>query len=151
MLSIYMISAFKNVNAIVQLRQFAAKVPTTPVNTLENNKIKRTKVDTNTIALLERLSLVKFDTEEGVKVLEDSIAFADKILHIDTNNVEPLYTVLENQNLNLREDKITQGNCQKDILKNAAVTEDDYFVAPPGNIPLHEVQTDEEQMKKNEN
>lgn len=92
-----MISVFKNSKLIVPLRQFSAKVPKTPVNTLENNKIKRTKVDTNTIALLERLSLVKCDTEEGVKVLEDSIAFADRILHIDTSNVEPLYTVLENQ------------------------------------------------------
>lgn len=56
-----------------------------------------------------------------------------------------------NRNLSLREDKITQGNCQKDILRNAAVTEDDYFVAPPGNIPLHEVHSEEKQVKKNEN
>lgn len=55
------------------------------------------------------------------------------------------------RNLNLREDKITQGNCQKDILKNATLTEDDYFVAPPGNIPLHEVQSEElKEVKKNE-
>lgn len=60
-------------------------------------------------------------------------------------------TCFLHRNLNLRDDKITQGNCQKDILKNAAVTEDDYFVAPPGNIPLHEVETDEKQVKKNEN
>lgn len=33
---------------------------------------------------------------------------------------------------------MTQGNCVKDILKNAAITEEDYFVAPPGNIPLTE-------------
>lgn len=38
--------------------------------------------------------------------------------------------------LTLRDDEVTDGNCQKDILKNAALTEEDYFVAPPGNIPL---------------
>lgn len=46
------------------------------------------------------------------------------------------------RNLSLREDVITAGNCQKDILKNADVTEDDYFVAPPGNIPLHDIETE---------
>ncbi|KPJ08167.1 GatC-like protein [Papilio machaon] len=120
---------------------FCSKVPVVPVTTLERKNNSQFKVDSNTIALLERLSLVKCDTVEGVEVLEDSIAFADKILHINTDNIEPLYSVLENENLSLRSDEITQGNCQKDILKNASLTEDDYFVAPPGNIPLHEVTT----------
>lgn len=68
--------------------------------------------------------------------LEDSIEFASKILDIDTTNVQPLYTVLEDQPLRLREDAITDGNIQADILRNAHVTEEEYFVAPPGNIPL---------------
>lgn len=51
----------------------------------------------------------------------------------------------------LREDKVTQGNCQKEILKNAAVTEDDYFVAPIGNIPLHEVEVETESTKQKQN
>lgn len=38
--------------------------------------------------------------------------------------------------LRVREDQVTEGNCREDILKNASVTEEDYFVAPPGNIPL---------------
>lgn len=46
------------------------------------------------------------------------------------------------RNLFLRQDQITQGNCQKDILRNAAMQEDDYFVAPIGNIPLHEIDVD---------
>lgn len=93
----FIFSTFKETKYILRLRQFSSKVPKTPIITLEKQETERTKVDTNTIALLERLSLVKCDTEEGVKVLEDSIAFANKILHIDTSNVEPLYTVLENQ------------------------------------------------------
>ncbi|XP_045771653.1 DNA polymerase subunit gamma-2, mitochondrial-like isoform X3 [Maniola jurtina] len=137
----FAIRTFSKTKYILLPRRFNSKVPIHPVITLEKQAHERTKVDTNTISLLERLSLVKCDTDEGVNVLEDSIAFADKILHIDTTGVEPLYTVLEKENLTLREDIITQGNCQKDILKNAAVTEDDYFVAPPGNIPLHEITT----------
>nr|XP_053608090.1 glutamyl-tRNA(Gln) amidotransferase subunit C, mitochondrial [Plodia interpunctella] len=122
---------------------YCSKVPATPISTLEKRTEENVKIDNNTLALLERLSLVKCDTIEGVKVLEDSIAFADKILHINTENVKPLYSVLEDENLFLRPDIITQGNCQKDILKNAVLTEDDYFVSPPGNIPLHEVQSED--------
>lgn len=56
------------------------------------------------------------------------------------------------RNLNLRLDKITQGNCQADVLKNAVLTEDDYFIAPPGNIPLHEVhiKDNNQSLKENE-
>ncbi|XP_075973445.1 glutamyl-tRNA(Gln) amidotransferase subunit C, mitochondrial [Anticarsia gemmatalis] len=138
----------------VSCRNLNSKIPATPVSTLENEHTAPVKVDRNTISLLERLSLVKYDTPEGVKILEDSITFANKILHINTDGVEPLYSVLEDKNLTLREDKITQGNCQKDILKNAAVKEDDYFVAPIGNIPLHEVEVDNNipsELKQNEN
>lgn len=73
---------------------------------------------------------------EAVKVLEDSIEFANRIQNIDTENVEPLYTVLENHQLELREDVVTDGNIQQDVLKNAQITEEEYFLAPPGNIPL---------------
>ncbi|KAJ2945948.1 hypothetical protein O0L34_g4865 [Tuta absoluta] len=127
-------------------RGYSSKVPSTPVVPVVNQEQTQVKVDKNTIALLERLSLVKFDSEEGVKVLEDSIAFADKILHINTDGIQPLYSVLEDENLSLRPDEITQGNCQKEILKNAAVVDDDYFVAPPGNIPLHEVEIEDKEQ-----
>ncbi|CAH1645554.1 unnamed protein product [Spodoptera littoralis] len=137
----------------IACRNLNSKIPVLPVPSLTNEFTSTVKIERNTIALLERLSLVSFDTDEGLNILEDSIAFADKILHIDTDNVEPLYSVLEDQTLILREDKVTQGNCQKEILKNAAVTEDDYFVAPIGNIPLHEVevQTESTKLKQNEN
>lgn len=48
----------------------------------------------------------------------------------------PLYTVLEDQQLQLRADTVTDGNCRDAILANASLTEEEYFVAPPGNIPL---------------
>jgi aspartyl-tRNA(Asn)/glutamyl-tRNA(Gln) amidotransferase subunit C len=38
--------------------------------------------------------------------------------------------------LYLRDDIVTDGNCQKEVMSNAALTEDEYFVAPQGNIPL---------------
>ena len=77
-----------------------------------------------------------------MKSLQDSIEFASKILPIDTTNVEPLYTVLESYPLRLRSDEVTDGNIQSEILKNALVKEEEYFVAPPGNIPLEQEEKD---------
>ncbi|KAJ8975494.1 hypothetical protein NQ317_016370 [Molorchus minor] len=96
----------------------------------------KTTIDADTIALLERLSLVDCANKKGIETLEAAIEFADQILQVDTTNIEPLITVLEDIPLRVREDKVTEGNCKEDILKNASVTEEEYFVAPPGNIPL---------------
>lgn len=38
--------------------------------------------------------------------------------------------------LQVRADEITEGDCKDTVLCNAALTEEDYFVAPPGNIPI---------------
>ena len=46
------------------------------------------------------------------------------------------YSVSTFRDLFLEADQVTDGNILEDILKNAALTEEDYFVAPPGNIPL---------------
>lgn len=102
------------------------------------NQPARISVDEQTVQLLERLSLVDLDSKEAHKTLEDSIEFASRILTIDTEGVEPLYTVLEKQKLTLREDIVSDGNIQDDVLANARVTEEEYFVAPPGNIPLEQ-------------
>lgn len=81
--------------------------------------------------------LIDFDFREAVKVLEDSIEFASKIQNIDTTDVQPLYTVLENYPLELREDIVTEGKIREDLMKNAKKAEDEsYFIAPVGNVPL---------------
>ncbi len=46
-----------------------------------------------------------------------------------------MYTVLDSESLRLDED-IPVETSREDALKNAVKTEEDYFVAPPGNIPL---------------
>lgn len=97
---------------------------------------QRTKIDADTIALLERLSLVDCANKKGIETLEAAIEFADQIQQVDTSQAEPLITVLEDIPLRLRKDQVNEGDCKEDILKNATLIEEDYFVAPPGNIPL---------------
>lgn len=115
------------------------KVPQRPhKSTIGGQSTTRIPVNAQTVQLLERLSLVDLDSKEAHRTLEDAIEFASQILTIDTEGVEPLYTVLEREQLALREDTVTDGNIQQDVLRNAHVTEEEYFVAPPGNIPLEQ-------------
>lgn len=42
----------------------------------------------------------------------------------------------------MRDDVVTDGNCLKDVMRNATKTLEDYYVAPPGicidiNITIH--------------
>uniref|UniRef100_A0A663EFT3 Glutamyl-tRNA(Gln) amidotransferase subunit C, mitochondrial n=1 Tax=Aquila chrysaetos chrysaetos TaxID=223781 RepID=A0A663EFT3_AQUCH len=85
---------------------------------------------------LERLALVDFRDSEGVERLQKAIQFADQLHEVNTDGVEPMDSVLEDRCLYLREDDVTEGNCTKELLKNAREKVEEYFVAPPGNISL---------------
>lgn len=92
-------------------------------------------LDQGTVDLLERLSLVDFSNAEAVTRLEEAVKFASVIMNVDTTGVAPMVTPLEDMPLRLRPDIPTECSAE-DILKNAKVSEEGYFVAPPGNIPL---------------
>ncbi|TMW53342.1 hypothetical protein DOY81_001546 [Sarcophaga bullata] len=114
----------------------ASKIPNLPVVNDFKTSDEDIRIDVKTIQLLERLALVNLDGEGALKTLRSSIQFAKRIENIRTDNKKPLYTVLENLPLHLRDDQVNEGNCREDILKNAKLVEDDYFISPPGNIPL---------------
>ncbi|XP_013420759.1 glutamyl-tRNA(Gln) amidotransferase subunit C, mitochondrial [Lingula anatina] len=119
-------------------RCLSSKVPAKPTwKQIDPSTLpKPTTIDEATISHLERLALVDFNNQEGIERLEKAIRFADQITLVDTTGVQPMDSVLESRNTYLRKDEVTEGNCKQEILKNAALVEEDYFVAPPGNIPL---------------
>ena len=121
-------------NVITSLsRNLNSKIPTEAVQPPKfEGKIK---LDQQTILHLERLSLVDFTNVEGIKRLEEAIEFAQPLREINTENIEPMYTVQDNATLRLAED-IPEPTSKEEILSNAKLTEEGYFVAPPGNIPL---------------
>ncbi|KAK6184224.1 hypothetical protein SNE40_002075 [Patella caerulea] len=138
---------FRQVNCFVLLgRQYLlhnkhlhTKVPLVSTwNNLKNseNLPKVPKISKEQIDQLERLGLVELNNEEAVDRLTEAIKTANQLHVVDTEGVKPLDTVLENSAVYLREDEVTEGNCKKEVLMNAVKTEEDYFVAPPGNIPL---------------
>lgn len=54
-------------------------------------------VDSETVEHLERLSLVDFANKRGIVRLEEAIQFADRLDAVDTTDVEPLVSVLEDE------------------------------------------------------
>nr|XP_034955026.1 glutamyl-tRNA(Gln) amidotransferase subunit C, mitochondrial isoform X1 [Zootoca vivipara] len=98
------------------------------------------KVTLELLNHLERLALVDFRNQEGVERLEKAIEFAEKLHAVNTDGVEPMDSVLEDRYLYLREDEVTEGNCAEELLEKAKETIEDYFVAPPGNIPLPQLE-----------
>ncbi|XP_041957391.1 glutamyl-tRNA(Gln) amidotransferase subunit C, mitochondrial isoform X1 [Alosa sapidissima] len=93
---------------------------------------------------LERLALVDFGNQEGIDCLEKAIHFADQLHIVNSVAVEPLDSVLHdnkyvwflNRSMHLRNDIITEGKRAEELLQLSRRVIDEYFVAPPGNIPL---------------
>ncbi|KAM7416637.1 hypothetical protein PAMA_018608 [Pampus argenteus] len=95
-----------------------------------------THIPADLVDKLERLALVDFRTKQGLACLEKSIRFADQLHVVDTSGVEPMDSVLEDRALYLREDAVKEGDCAEELLQLSKNTVEEYFVAPPGNIPL---------------
>ncbi|KAL3272549.1 hypothetical protein HHI36_014021 [Cryptolaemus montrouzieri] len=112
-----------------------------PITRIQSNKSwskqqqNTVKIDKETVNLLERLSLVDCANEQSLKLIENAVNFANAIHSVETEGVEPLITVAEDRPIILREDIVEESN-KKEILQNASVIEEDYFVVPPGNVPL---------------
>ncbi|XP_041457461.1 glutamyl-tRNA(Gln) amidotransferase subunit C, mitochondrial-like [Lytechinus variegatus] len=112
-----------------------SKIPEKP-QWRDTKQKEKVKVDPQTIENLERLALVNFNSSAGVERLEHAITLAEQLDDVDTTGVKPMASVLEDRELYLRDDTVTEGYCTEEILMNAAKTCEGYFVAPPGNIPL---------------
>ena len=50
--------------------------------------------------------------------------------------MEPLYSTLELETLPVRQDLGLPPENRRQLMANAVLTEEEYFVAPPGNLPL---------------
>lgn len=116
----------------------ATKVPQIPTweALVEDQLPPLTTVPPDLVDKLERLALVDFRTKQGLDCLEKAIRFADQLHVVDTSGVEPMDSVLEEKALYLRNDMVTEGDCADKLLELSQNTLEEYFVAPPGNIPL---------------
>merc|ERR1712243_150898 len=128
----------------VRKKSFHPAIPSVKVNAKFSKKVTDTKesiIDSTTIEHLEGISLVDFANVRGIERLEEAVKLADVIRTVDTSGVEPMYSVLEEETLFTRQDIPEPQNCRKQLMETASVTEEEYFVAPQGNVPLSNQKT----------
>ena len=90
------------------------------------------QVDEATVRRIARLARIRI-TDEEAKALEGELsgisAWAEQLDEVNTDNVPPMTRVAD-MKLKKRADEVTDGEKADDIIANAPMTEDHYFVVP---------------------
>ena len=90
------------------------------------------KIDLNTVDQIAHLARLEFDENTKPGILKDMnrmLDFVDKLNELDTENVQPLIYMTQENNV-LRADEPQNSISQKEALKNAPKKDSDYFKAP---------------------
>ena len=90
------------------------------------------EVNNKLIQDIAKLAKLKFDDSSTEKMIEDFkkiLDFVDKLNEIDTEGVEPLIYLSDEENV-LRPDEVSMFTSQEDALKNAPQKDSDYFKVP---------------------
>jgi len=90
------------------------------------------QVDEATVRRIARLARIKITDAEAkglVKELSGILNWVEQLDEVDTQTVEPMTRVVPIE-LKKREDVVTDGDIADDVVKNAPMVEDHYFVVP---------------------
>jgi aspartyl-tRNA(Asn)/glutamyl-tRNA(Gln) amidotransferase subunit C len=90
------------------------------------------KVDEATVRHVARLARIKVSDKEAQNLQGELSAILDwveQLGEVDTASVEPM-TRVEAMALPRREDKVSDGGIADQIMKNAPLTEDHFFLVP---------------------
>ena len=83
----------------------------------------------NKIARLSRLNIPEASKQNLTNDLNSILGFVTQLAEVNTSEVEPLASVTGHK-LPLRSDKVTDGNIEDLILKNAPESSSGFFVVP---------------------
>lgn len=89
-------------------------------------------VDEATVRRIARLARIKITDEEaqGLQMeLSGILDWVEQLKEVDTSDVDPMTRVVPIK-LKMRQDEVTDGDKADDIVKNAPLTEDHFFVVP---------------------
>lgn len=90
------------------------------------------QVDEATVRRIARLARIRI-TDEEAKALEGELsgilAWVEQLDEVNTDNVPPMTRVAD-MKLKKRADEVTDGDKADDIVANAPMTEDHFFVVP---------------------
>jgi aspartyl-tRNA(Asn)/glutamyl-tRNA(Gln) amidotransferase subunit C len=89
-------------------------------------------VDAATVKRIGRLARIRVEEDEVAKYqgeINAILGFVEQLSEVDVEGVEPMTSVTPMQ-LRRREDKVTDGGYPERIVKNAPVSEDNFFMVP---------------------
>ncbi len=90
------------------------------------------KISDDTVAYISSLSKLDVTGEESREIIDELNAFVgymDILNELDTENVEPISHIIPLKNV-MRKDIVENSYKREDILKNAPVKNEEYFVVP---------------------
>lgn len=90
------------------------------------------QVDEALVRRIARLARIKVTDEEAKGLrgeLSGILTWVEQLGEVDTTSVEPMTRVVA-QEMKKRADAVTDGEIAADIVKNAPMTEDNFFVVP---------------------
>jgi aspartyl-tRNA(Asn)/glutamyl-tRNA(Gln) amidotransferase subunit C len=89
-------------------------------------------VDLATVKRVARLARIAVTTEDAERMtgeLNTILGFVEQLGEVDVNGVEPMTSVIP-MVLRERDDVVTDGNKAADIVANAPVSEENFFLVP---------------------
>ena len=89
-------------------------------------------VDTKTVRRIAKLARIRVTDAELPKLqgeLNAILQWIEMLGEVDVANVAPLTSIVDRK-LELREDVVTDGNCPDDVVANAPVQDDHFYVVP---------------------
>lgn len=89
-------------------------------------------VDEATVRRIARLARIKITPEEAKgleKELSGILDWVEQLKEVDTTSVEPMTRVVA-QGLKKRVDEVTDGEIADQVVANAPMTEDNFYVVP---------------------
>ena len=89
-------------------------------------------VDLATVKRVAKLARIAVSDEEAEKMqgeLNTILGFVEQLDEVDVSGVEPMTSVVSME-MKKREDVVNDGNKAADIVANAPLTEDNFFMVP---------------------
>ncbi|MEC9342418.1 MAG: Asp-tRNA(Asn)/Glu-tRNA(Gln) amidotransferase subunit GatC [Pseudomonadota bacterium] len=89
-------------------------------------------VDLDTVKRVAHLARIAVSDDEASKMQDDLnaiLGFVEQLNEVDVEGVEPMTSVVE-MAMKKRADVVTEGDRAADILANAPMSEDHYFMVP---------------------
>jgi aspartyl-tRNA(Asn)/glutamyl-tRNA(Gln) amidotransferase subunit C len=89
-------------------------------------------VDSKTVRRIARLARIAVDDDQAAAMereLNALLAWVEQLSEVDVEGVPPMTSVVA-QKLKMRQDAVTDGGRRDDVLKNAPLSEEGFFIVP---------------------